>query len=65
MQMADKTGCNNRQPCTCPKVDCARHGKCCECVANHKDRGNLPHCLRQTRAAHRVAKQEEKIQPLQ
>lgn len=30
-------------PCT--KV-CARHGKCCECVAHHRLHGNLPKCLR-------------------
>ena len=31
--------------CPCPK-DCPRHGKCCACVAHHRDLGNLPICLR-------------------
>ena len=38
--------------CSCPKVDCPRHGLCCECILAHKDRVDdplikrLPHCLR-------------------
>lgn len=32
--------------CNCPKVDCPNHGKCCDCVANHKAKGQLPFCLR-------------------
>jgi hypothetical protein len=38
--------------CSCPKVDCERHGLCCECIVNHKNRINdpfekrFPHCLR-------------------
>lgn len=31
--------------CPCPK-DCPRHGKCCACVAHHREHGNLPLCLR-------------------
>jgi hypothetical protein len=32
--------------CTCPKVFCEWHGKCRECVAQHRYRGNhLPACL--------------------
>lgn len=31
--------------CPCPK-DCPRHGKCCLCVAHHREHGNLPLCLR-------------------
>ncbi len=31
--------------CPCPK-DCPRHGKCCACVAHHREHGNLPNCLR-------------------
>ena len=31
--------------CPCPK-DCPRHGKCCQCVAHHREHGNLPICLR-------------------
>lgn len=38
--------------CSCPKTDCPRHGQCCECILNHKNRENVklivrfPHCLR-------------------
>ena len=38
--------------CSCPKVDCERHGLCCECIVNHKNRINdpfekrFPNCLR-------------------
>lgn len=33
--------------CGCPKAEtCPRNGKCCECVAFHRDRGDLPFCLR-------------------
>lgn len=31
--------------CPCPK-DCPRHGKCCVCVAHHREHGKLPACLR-------------------
>lgn len=33
--------------CVCPNKDCPRHGKCCDCVAAHRDEmKNLPVCLR-------------------
>lgn len=38
--------------CSCPKVECANHGLCCECILAHKNRVDqpllkrLPHCLR-------------------
>lgn len=32
--------------CSCPKAECPRHGKCCECVAFHRGGEKLPHCLR-------------------
>lgn len=36
--------CNNN-PCTCT-YDCPRHGKCCECVAHHRDlEGGIPGCF--------------------
>ncbi|MFA5452565.1 MAG: hypothetical protein WC248_03230 [Candidatus Methanomethylophilaceae archaeon] len=41
--------CDNKhiKGCTCPKVDCSRHAKCCDCVAYHRDeKKNLPVCLR-------------------
>lgn len=30
-----------RCPCTYP---CSRKGKCCECIAHHRSRGELPAC---------------------
>lgn len=40
-------GCVHRTgiECPCPK-ECPRHGKCCECVAHHREYGKLPNCLR-------------------
>ena len=33
--------CDNPRPCPCP-----RHGKCCECVAYHRDKeGGVPGCF--------------------
>jgi len=34
------------QECPCTKTECVRHKKCCACVANHAQKGNLPACLR-------------------
>lgn len=35
----------NHIDCPCTK-DCPCHGKCCECVAHHKEHGKkLPACL--------------------
>ncbi len=31
--------------CPCPK-QCPRHGRCCQCVAHHRQHGKLPACLR-------------------
>jgi hypothetical protein len=36
----------NKQNCACAGTDCERHGRCCECVAYHRDRGQLPSCLK-------------------
>ncbi len=44
--MEKEDACNNTQPCPCSETACARHGKCCECVAQHRKSGNLPACLR-------------------
>ncbi|MBN1405415.1 MAG: hypothetical protein JW946_02725 [Candidatus Omnitrophica bacterium] len=30
--------------CNCTYSGCARHGICCECIAYHKDLGQLPAC---------------------
>jgi len=34
--------------CTCPDSECPMHGRCCGCVAWHRDYGRtpLPNCLR-------------------
>ena len=39
--------CCNVQPCTCPNVNCSRHGRCCECVAHHRAKGQAPNCYKQ------------------
>jgi len=39
-------GCNE-QNCTCPNSECARHGKCCECINFHREKENLVYCLRE------------------
>jgi len=36
----------NKHECPCNNLECENHGKCCDCVAVHKGRGNLPFCLR-------------------
>ncbi|MDR0515831.1 MAG: hypothetical protein LBH25_02170 [Fibromonadaceae bacterium] len=36
----------NKERCSCASKDCCRNGFCCECVAFHKQKGNLPVCLR-------------------
>jgi len=37
--------CNNVNECVCPKINCSNHGKCCDCVVNHKNMDSLPFCL--------------------
>ena len=37
---------SNLADCVCKSQDCARRGTCCECVAFHRSKGNLPACLR-------------------
>jgi hypothetical protein len=36
----------NKARCECPYESCPRHGVCCECVAYHRERGELPMCLK-------------------
>ena len=36
----------NMERCPCPSEDCANKGYCCDCVARHRAKGNLPVCLR-------------------
>ena len=38
--------CLNTLPCTCPNTKCVRHGRCCECVAWHRKKGNPPNCYK-------------------
>ncbi|MDO8885685.1 DUF6485 family protein [Candidatus Oleimmundimicrobium sp.] len=35
----------NKKICNCTYEPCSRKGKCCECVAYHRDRGELPGCF--------------------
>lgn len=35
----------NLAECTCVSATCLRRGKCCECIANHRSKGQLPACL--------------------
>ena len=36
----------NKTICTCKSMNCPNHGICCKCIANHKQSGGLPVCLR-------------------
>lgn len=37
--------CDNKRPCPCT-YDCPRHGKCCACVAHHRDHNEgVPGCF--------------------
>ena len=36
----------NLQDCACTSEDCERRGRCCECVAYHRGKDQLPSCLR-------------------
>ena len=37
--------CDNNRPCPCT-YDCPRHGKCCACVAHHRDHDEgVPGCF--------------------
>ncbi len=37
--------CDNNRPCPCT-YNCPRHGKCCECVAHHRDNNEgVPGCF--------------------
>lgn len=36
--------CNSSVECTCSYTTCARFGKCCECVAYHKAKDQIPAC---------------------
>ncbi|MBD3180939.1 hypothetical protein GF312_01535 [Candidatus Poribacteria bacterium] len=36
----------NKEDCTCGSEKCPRRGFCCECIENHRSKGQLPACLR-------------------
>lgn len=43
-----RTACSieqNRATCTCTYEPCPRKGRCCECVAYHRQAGELPGCF--------------------
>lgn len=37
--------CANQRECPCTYPGCARHGRCCECIAYHRKMGEAPGCL--------------------
>jgi len=44
--MADCTHLKtNLNACTCTYEPCPRKGRCCECVAYHRNAGELPGCF--------------------
>ena len=39
-------GCQYNNAIVCPcTYSCAKHGKCCECVAYHQQMGEFPACF--------------------
>jgi len=42
------SGCTHQKSpvnCACTYSSCSRHGKCCECIAYHRQSGEIPGCL--------------------
>jgi hypothetical protein len=35
----------NLQHCTCTYTSCTKRGICCECIAYHRSKGEIPGCL--------------------
>ncbi|MFO7637770.1 MAG: DUF6485 family protein [bacterium] len=35
----------NENQCTCSYAGCSRKGLCCECIAYHRRKGEVPGCL--------------------
>ncbi|MDS1030923.1 hypothetical protein RDV78_10795 [Bacillota bacterium LX-D] len=35
----------NEENCNCPKKDCERHGKCCQCINFHVESESLVYCM--------------------
>ncbi|MGI6010346.1 MAG: hypothetical protein ACOX8H_02445 [Ruminococcus sp.] len=45
--MKEEGTCSNTRPCVCTYPGCENHGKCCACVAHHRDEaGGIPACLK-------------------
>lgn len=36
---------DNSRSCSCSSTGCARRGVCCDCVAAHRAKGQLPACF--------------------
>ena len=36
----------NEANCNCKMVNCVRHGKCCECINHHREKGSLVACMK-------------------
>ncbi len=36
----------NEKNCTCTHDPCERKGICCECITHHRERGELPACVK-------------------
>ncbi|MHA1339408.1 MAG: DUF6485 family protein [Promethearchaeota archaeon] len=34
----------NLKECPCTYMSCSRRGKCCECIAHHRSKNQLPAC---------------------
>ena len=49
----------NEANCTCKMVNCVRHGKCCECINHHREKGSLVACM--NAVAEAVKKQSRAI----
>ena len=41
----EKERCNEVN-CPCKKVTCENHGRCCDCIMNHRKKGTLVSCMR-------------------
>ncbi|MCY6371142.1 hypothetical protein [Clostridium ganghwense] len=40
------TKCNEKN-CSCTNTNCERHGKCCQCINFHREKGSLVYCMRE------------------
>ncbi|MDR1841009.1 MAG: hypothetical protein LBQ86_03695 [Holophagales bacterium] len=45
----NKMNCPNVKYCPCASTTCQNYGKCCACVASHREAGGLPACLRRNK----------------